>query len=96
MIRLHHPHDDALLAVCELTEDIVAQPDHPLRALAGIHLTTAQLQYDEGRWLECIESCSKGYAYLTGDAIKKRHEPSRNGVIDLFFAPKFLHKEISL
>ena len=93
MIKQRHPHDDALLALTELTDDIVAQPNNPLRALAGIHLTTAQLQYDEGRWLECIESCSKGYAYLTGDAIKQ--EPSVNGVFDLFPAPKFLHTEVS-
>jgi|DEB0MinimDraft_6_1074348.scaffolds.fasta_scaffold38922_2 hypothetical protein len=95
MIKLRDPHDDAKLAMRELNDDIVAQPKHPLRALAGIHLTTAHLQYDEGKWLECIESCSKGYAYLTGDAIKKNHEASRNGVLELFPAPKFLHKEVS-
>ena len=93
MIKLRDPHDDAKLAMRELNDDIVAQPDHPLRALAGIHLTTAHLQYDEGKWLECIESCSKGYAYLTGDAIKQ--EPPVNGVLELFPAPKFLNKEVS-
>jgi hypothetical protein len=92
MMFNRHPHDDALLALTELTNDIAAQPNNPLRALAGIHLTTAQLQYDDGRWLECIESCSKGYSYLTGDAIKQ--EPSVNGVLDLFPAPKFLHTEV--
>ena len=91
MIKLRDPHYDARLAIRELNDDIVAQPDHPLRALAGVHLTTAQLQYDEGKWLECIESCSKGYAYLTGDAI--RQEPQGNGVLELFPAPKFFHKE---
>ena len=38
MIKLRDPHDDAKLAMRELNDDIVAQPDHSLRALAGIHL----------------------------------------------------------
>ena len=93
MIHFRDPHDDAKLAMRELHDDIVAQPDHPLRALAGVHLTSAQLQYDEGKWLDCIESCAKGYAYLTGNAIKKA--TTANGVLELFPATKFLHQEIS-
>lgn len=94
MIQLRDPSIDAFAALQCLERDIDRNDQHPLRALAGLHLSTAHLQYDDGEFLYCIESCQKGYAYLTGDAIKKNHEPSRNGVIDLFFAPKFFHKEV--
>ena len=95
MNQLRDPSIDAFSAMSALERDIDLNADNPLRGLAGIHLTTAQLQYDEGQWLECIESCRKGYDYLSGRAIKKRQEPSRSGVIDLFFAPDFFIKEVS-
>ena len=35
MIKLRDPHDDAKLAMRELNDDIVAQPEHPCEHLQG-------------------------------------------------------------
>ena len=74
MIQLSDPSIDAFAALQCLERDIDLYDRHPLKALAGLHLTTAHLQYDEGEFLYCIESCQKGYGYLTGKAIRDRGE----------------------
>lgn len=88
MIQLRDPSIDAFAALQCLERDIDLNDQHPLRALAGLHLTTAHLQYDDGEFLYCIESCQKGYGYLTGTAI-------RDGGERLFIpAQKFFTEDI--
>ena len=70
MIHLRDPSIDAFAALQCLERDLDLYDRHPLKALAGLHLCTAHLQYEEGEFLYCIESCHKGYGYLTGKAIR--------------------------
>ena len=88
MIQLRDPSIDAFAALQCLERDLELSDQHPLRALAGIHLTTAHLQYEEGEFLYCIESCQKGYGYLTGKAIRD------GGEVLSFPAQKFYMEEI--
>lgn len=88
MIQLRDPSIDAFAALQCLERDIDLNDRHPLKGLAGLHLTTAHLQYEEGEFLHCIESCQKGYDYLTGRAIRN------GGEVISFPAPKFFTEDI--